>query len=178
MYDTEIWTEVFDFEAYHVSNTGKVRKARPYPKDIGTQILPDGSIGVKLYGHGRSYQFLMRRLVAEAFCDRRSAREDSVIHIDGDKLNCNASNLAWRPRWFVWKYTNQFRTLNDVKWYRPVFNVTTGQPHESVVAAGLHDATLWEEIVKSAMTGAHAYPGISYEFLSIKEFYGPEADWG
>lgn len=178
MNEIEVWAEVYDFEAYQVSNTGLIRRTHPELKYINPHVLPDGSVGVKLYGHGRSNQFLLRRLVAEAFCDRVNRRDDSVIHIDGDKMNCHSDNLAWRPRWFVWKYTNQFRTINDVKWYRPVFNITTGRRFESVIEAGLHDATLWEEIVKSSMTGAYAYPAMHYEFISIQEFYGPEATWG
>jgi len=177
MHENEIWHEVDGFESYEVSNTGKIRRFHPEIKLINTSILPDGSLGVKLYGRGRPNQFLVRRLVAEAFCERRSIREDSVIHIDGDKINCHASNLAWRPRWFVWKYTNQFSSIDDVKWYRPVRNATTGEVFDSVVEAGLKDATLWEEIVRSAMTTSYAYPGMLYEFLSIPEFYSPQMKW-
>ena len=113
MNEIEEWVDIHGYEPYQVSNRGEIRKTLPELKYIHTRPLPDGSMGVKLYAHGRSNQFLVRRLVAEAFCERKTFQDDSVLHLDGDKRNCNADNLAWRPRWFVWKWTNQFASVDE-----------------------------------------------------------------
>lgn len=44
--------------------------------------------------NGRQLSFTVHRLVATAFCNRDVAR-DVVRHLDGNKLNNAASNLAW-----------------------------------------------------------------------------------
>lgn len=165
------WLEIPHFENYEISNTGRVRRTRPKLQHIKTFPLNDGSIGVKLYGDGRYYQHLVRRLVAAMFCEQRHNLDDSVIHIDGDKTNCYAENLAWRPRWFAWKYTAQFSTQFDKAWQRPVLNIDTGMIFNTICDAGFNDVALWEEILMSTVDGRLAYPGYRYELLSQAEYH-------
>lgn len=37
----------------------------------------------------------VHRLVAEAFCEKKSPDQDKVFHIDGDVRNNTAENLCW-----------------------------------------------------------------------------------
>lgn len=49
---------------------------------------------VYLMFNNKQYNFMVHRLVAEAFCERPEGC-DLVHHIDGNKLNCAADNLQW-----------------------------------------------------------------------------------
>lgn len=48
-------------------------------------------------------------IVAEAYlAPPRNEAYNSIIHLDGDKGNCAANNLAWRPRWYAIRYHQMF----------------------------------------------------------------------
>lgn len=89
----EIWKKIADFENYEVSNLGNVRNAKtgrimkPHKNTVGywqTAIHKDGKQHFKC----------THKLVAEAFVDNpRHCTE--VNHLDEDKNNNRADNLAW-----------------------------------------------------------------------------------
>lgn len=161
----EVWASIEDFPEYEVSNTGIVRRFDD-GRIIHTTTLGDGSIGVKLSRDGKQHQHLIRRLVAEAFVIPENHFCDSVIHRDGDKSNCHRDNLVWRPRWFCWKYARQFLGPVPHGWTDyPVRNRNTGAVFSNVMEASYTDATLCEEVYRSAMVGRNAFPNIQYEFV-------------
>jgi len=161
----EIWSQIRDFPEYEVSNTGIVRRV-DNGQIIHTTVVSDGSIGVKLSRDGKQHQHLVRRLVADAFVIRENYHCDSVIHRDGDKTNCNRENLAWRPRWFCWKYARQFLGPVPHGWTDfPVRNRTTGQVFTNVMEASYTDATLCEEVYTSCISNRNAFPNYAYEFV-------------
>lgn len=48
-------------------------------------------------------------LVAKEFLTRpRNSMYNTLIYLDGDKTNCAASNLMWRPRWYAVRYHKMF----------------------------------------------------------------------
>ena len=161
----EIWASVKEYPNYEVSNLGNVRRF-----DTGQLIrpftLPDGSLGIKLSKEGRQYQLLVRRLVAEAFVLPDNRFCDSVLHRDGDKMNCFRENLVWRPRWFCWKYARQFVGPVPHGWTDyAVRNRTTGQVFTNIMEASYVDATLCEEVYRSVIEGRNAFPNYAYEFM-------------
>lgn len=165
---TELWATIQEFDTYQVSREGIVRRFHPVPRILKPYPLPDGSMGVKLFGGGRQHQLLVRRLVAESFCDRPTENSDTVIHKDHNKENCNASNLAWRPRWFAWKYFRQTSEPILHDWtVRPIRNRVTNVLFENVVEAGVYDGTLWFDVHRSAMQRTWAFPFMQYEFMDF-----------
>ena len=163
----ELWTPVRGFEWYEVSREGLIRNfstqklLKPYP-------LPDGSMGVKLQIGGKQSQQLVRRIVADAYCPKPTENSDSVIQKDYVKSNCAASNLAWRPRWFAWRYYRQSQEPIKQDWQiRPIRNRITNVLHANVVDAGLYDGTLWFDIYRSAQQRTWAFPGMQYEFMDL-----------
>lgn len=58
----------------------------------------DGYLSVRLVINGKRKRFLVHRLVAHAFLPPCPSPLHEVRHLDGDKLNNAASNLAWGTR--------------------------------------------------------------------------------
>jgi len=82
----EEWRPVFRFEAYQVSNFGRVKRIRIL-KEVR---LADGYSGVNIRGK----KFRIHRLVALAFIPN-PYRKPQINHKDGDKRNNYALNLEW-----------------------------------------------------------------------------------
>jgi hypothetical protein len=47
-------------------------------------------------------------LVAESFVDNDRPAFNTPIHLNGDRRDCRAANLVWRPRWFAVRFHRQF----------------------------------------------------------------------
>ena len=94
------WKPVKDYEGiYEVSSDGQVRSL-DRKDSLGRlkegQIISGGDNGKGykycwLYRDGKRKRFYMHRLVAAAFCDG----EGEINHINGDKSDNRAANLAW-----------------------------------------------------------------------------------
>lgn len=108
-YYVEEWRPVKGYEGrYEVSSFGRVKRlARVIhrktcfdyrvPEIIMTlKIRKSGYVEVKLSKGTRESRkdFMVHRLVAEAFLPKRKGR-DYVDHLDGDKQNNHVSNLEW-----------------------------------------------------------------------------------
>lgn len=91
----EEWKEVVGHPSYMISNMGRMK--RIYKDSSLGRLLKPSPAGPD----GRLYYFfdnkasLIHRLVAFHFVDGYSNENNTVNHIDGDKLNNKASNLEW-----------------------------------------------------------------------------------
>lgn len=83
------WKKYNDF--MEVSEAGDVKS---HGKLIKGEIVKNGYRRVHVSHNGKSYKFLVHRLVAEAFIPNPE-RLPVVNHKDGDKLNNNKNNLEW-----------------------------------------------------------------------------------
>lgn len=83
----EIWKSVND--KYSVSNYGNVRH-----KINKKNLSPVFNKGYKFVCVERRKLHPVHRLVAAAFCEKKDGC-NFVDHIDGNKTNCNSSNLEW-----------------------------------------------------------------------------------
>lgn len=106
MISVEEWRAVVGFEGfYEVSSHGNVRSVdRQVNCSRGTKTrLWRGKLLNKLLGgpgyhqvslscYGQTYKVYIHRLVADAFIENRN---ETVNHIDGDKLNNKVENLEW-----------------------------------------------------------------------------------
>ena len=100
----EIWKPVPGFEAYHISNTGNIKRIAGYDsaglwrKERTLHPTPCGDkrnyYGTSLTVNGKSYHKRIHRLVAEAFIPN----PDSLPHVnhkDGNGFNNHVDNLEW-----------------------------------------------------------------------------------
>ena len=168
----ERWVDVPEFPDYEVSDHGNVfSKKTQHPLELSWNGR--GSVKVNFSHEGKLYTRSVRVLVAQAFVPVESAddsdRDDlEVINIDGDQTNNHFENLQWRPHWFAWKYTHQFRQDPPAEYHVGLINTQTGKVYDSVMEAGIDDVAIWEYVYNSAITGRPVYPsGAVYEFLSL-----------
>lgn len=103
----ERWEEIPEFPDYAVNNLGEIANMKTgLPRR--TSINQQGIVKISLYRGRELHTRSVAVLVAEAFCEGRDLVFDTPIHLDGDRENCRADNLMWRPRWFAVKYHRQF----------------------------------------------------------------------
>ncbi len=90
----EKWKIVHDYPNYQVSNLGRIRSNKKILKPIKTR---NGYLHIFLYKNGVKKQFLLHRLICEAFIENINNYKE-VNHIDGNKSNNNINNLEWCTR--------------------------------------------------------------------------------
>lgn len=96
-----VWRPVPGFEeTYEVSDRGEVR-SRPRAGTKGGFLKPyinkGGYLKITLRSRGHRTDRTLHKVVAEAFLGPRPAGQD-IRHLDGNKLNCALSNLAYGTR--------------------------------------------------------------------------------
>lgn len=128
----------FERELKHARNREGVSFVTLYSEPV------DGQPGVR---HIRS----VARLVAETFLDPpHHPAFDTPTHRNGDRSDCRASNLVWRPRWFAINFHRQ--------WYdgwseqvAPFHNVTTGRAYKSLRECAEEEVVLMEDVFRHLM---------------------------
>lgn len=143
---TETWVLIEDFPEYHVSDYGNIRNHHT-GRILRPSLNTTGVVKVGLSHKGKQYSRCLALLVAEAFVEipppiGRLCIFDTPIHRDGDQRNCYADNLLWRPRWFAWKYTNQFRERTLTHDYGPIVDLDTNEVYETIFDAAVHNGLL------------------------------------
>lgn len=158
----EEWRDISDFAPmYQVSNLGRIFNSRH-----GRLVTPtknsSGALKVKLYSECGYVTKSLKVVVAENFVDGRTDIFNTPIHLDGDQTNCQAHNLAWRPRWFAQRYSFEIRNpnydglLNDGPIFELVERIHYRTVREAVVLNGILPLDVYASIMSStpvAITG-------------------------
>lgn len=91
----EIFSKIEGYDDYYISNYGRVYN-KYYDRYLkpGRQNKNRKYIRVVLSKDGKSKYYLLHRLVAEAFCEKKEGM-NIIHHIDNNPLNNRADNLMW-----------------------------------------------------------------------------------
>ena len=110
----EVWKPILDYDRYEVSNMGRVRKyAKKYKRYFlikPTTNSKSGYVYVSISRNSKSKTLKLHRLVAFNFVEGFSDENNTVNHIDGNKVNNKAVNLEW-----VSQATNNKKAYDDLK---------------------------------------------------------------
>jgi hypothetical protein len=97
---TEIWRAITRLTGYEVSSEGRIRRNVVRGNGHKPRVMR-GSPAGNGYWHfsttidGRIVGFLVHRLVCEAFHGAPPTGRNEARHLDGDRSNNRACNLAW-----------------------------------------------------------------------------------
>ncbi len=108
MYD-EVWRNIPNYPDYLISSYGCVYNRRT-KQEMRVSKTNHGHAKISLMSGESRHTLSVARLVAQAFVRPPNPMCDEVILLNGDLSDVSETNLAWRPRWFAWKYTRQLRT--------------------------------------------------------------------
>lgn len=152
----EEWIEIVEFPPYSISNFGRVLNMKT-GREVRRSYNNRGIVKITFSVEGFQTTKSLSVLVAERFVEGRSKNFDTPIHKDGDKQNCRADNLVWRPRWFAWEYTRQFNTIEAFYQRGPIFD-NDGTEYDTILSAAIHNGILCNDIRSSTITQRSVFP--------------------
>lgn len=145
----EEWAEIEDFPGYLVSTFGEVYNDT-HGRSMSVSLLQNGIPTVGLYKEGHQYRRSIAVLVATAWVyNEWPSRFNTPTHLNGDRLNCRADNLVWRPRWFAIKYHQEILTPRFPDWPESseILLVQTNEifpsPREAALKYGLREMDIF-----------------------------------
>lgn len=153
----EQWAQIKEFPNYSISSEGRVRND-DRGRIVKVSRTQQGASKVGLVHSKKQHTRAVNVLVAEAFVSGYSDIFNTPMHLDGDASNNRAENLVWRPRWFAWKYTRQFETVNEYNGLGPIKERSSGIVYIDIVSAGVLNGILFEEIAMSLSTKEATWP--------------------
>lgn len=150
--------ETLHFPGYEVSNDGLVRNERTgYILKHSTNQEGIVRVGLMRRDINRQRTAVMVRLVARMFVQGRSATFDTPIQLNGNREDCTAENIMWRPRWFAVKYFRQFDDKEPLMRTK-IYDVETSEEYTDSRQAAMKHGLLEEDIVKSVVNGDPCFP--------------------
>lgn len=147
------WHELEEFPDYAVSDLGEIINMKTgAPRR--TSINQQGIVKISLYQDGK---YLITRsvavMVAEAFCEGQTEFFNTPIHLDGDRENCRADNLMWRPRWFAVRYHRQFLSEEFHNAEVRIMELDRGEEFENVKEACMKYGLYHNDVYRSYVHG-------------------------
>jgi hypothetical protein len=151
------WRSIPEFPGYSVSSTGLVRN-----NDTGYHLTPlvnrTGFVHVGLTRERALYKRGLALLVARAFIPPHKINSfTSPINLNGDRYDCNAMNLVWRPKWFAVKYVEQFRGPHR-GYPGAIEDMNTEEIYPTSWEAALRHGLLDQEILLAIYNRTYVWP--------------------
>lgn len=166
----ETFFNINGFDNYLISDMGRVLNHISDHFKI-PQINQQGIPSVLLIQDGRQHRRSVAVLVADAFLEpvpNEWAHFDTPTHINGDRIDCRASNLIWRPRWFAIKY-HQERRIPKRSIYKPsvkIMDVETEEIFDQPWQPAIKWCLLECDIIESVGNGPNVWPG-NHNFVML-----------
>lgn len=163
--DTELdVVEVASNPEYLITATGRV-----YTKDTGRLVKPSrGTSGWKVNLHspetGLFSSYTLAKLVGDAFVRKPDLTCDTIIFLNNDRFDCNASNLGWRPYQYARSFQRQFNH-EPPRVYNFYVQNTFGEMFDSPWEAALRCGYLLRDIIDSIETGEPIFGQVAFDAI-------------
>lgn len=153
------WRTIPEFPRYEVSDRGEIYNTRTRQM-MRTSLNTHGHVKINLADEvGERHTRSVALLVAQAFVPSPNHLCDYLILLDGNLERVEASNLAWRPRWFAWKYTQQLKIQQPLHYRNlPVRDMAHNFTYNSIVEAGIEEGLLFHDVWRSTYTEMEVFP--------------------
>lgn len=152
------WAQIQDFPDYEVSDHGVIYNTRR-DMPMKLSVTQQGHLKCSLVNRYGRYTLSVAVLVASAFVEVPNPVCDSVIVLNGDYSDLRASNLAWRPKHFQWKYAVQLKRPQGLYITNcAVVNLTTRVEYPSIRDAGMTEGLLFEDVWRSTHAQDPVWP--------------------
>lgn len=158
------WRPIDEFPGYSVNPLGQVRR-NANQRLVAPRYNQYGVPYVGFMSNWRQHIRSLPRIVAVTFLPSPSEIFDTPIQIDGDRSNCRADNLMWRPRWYAVQFNNQFKERYENALDEPVRCVHDGARFPNSLAAACRYGLLEREVVLSILRKKPAWP--TYQFFDL-----------
>lgn len=177
----EVWRDVPDYEGYQVSDRGRTKvlekfveysdgRKRTFPEKIlKLKTSKNGQVLTRFNGKN-TVTVRVDRLVAETFIPNPD-NKCHVLHIDGDMLNCAASNLRWATIEEIVQAANDALPMeeNGVTWsgvrgYEDLYQIGTNGEVRSLSKAVRYGRG---DRVYPGMTMTPMIDNCGYEFIHL-----------
>ena len=156
------WRQVFGFPSYQVNSLGAFTNART-GREVSTSLTPNNHVKINLYRDGQIHTRSAALLVAKTFLEEPKENWDTPIHLDGDKTNCAADNLMWRPRWFAIRYHRQFEYESFHSDKRKFQDVKSGDVYYGMKEVCMANGLYWYDVEKSATE--NTFVPLTYQYF-------------
>lgn len=154
----EEWSLIPEFPGYSVSNLGYVQNNHT-GRTMARSLVQYGMPTVAMMYEGKQYRRSIATLVARAFLDPPPRSDfNTPIHLDGDRKNCQADNLMWRPRWFAICFHMEHANPPFPDWRADIRLVETGEPFEHISEPAHKYGLLQRDIHQSIVNGVAVFP--------------------
>jgi hypothetical protein len=157
-----IWRDIRDSLYYEVSNTGLVRNKRTKRVLVPTWN-GKGALKVILAEDGENKSVSVARLVGDHFIEGYEAGH-VIFYLDDDHGNVDATNLQWKPRWFVQEWSYQMNRERPMRPWPIKMNVSNEVFKNSLVCA-FATYGIEKYIVLACIQGNTFYNGSTYEWI-------------
>jgi hypothetical protein len=146
-----------EFSNYSINQEGHIRNNNTN-HNMALTRNQQGIIQVGLVRDRVQYKRAVALLVAKAFLYPPTPSSfDTPINLDGDRSNCHAENLMWRPRWFAILYHKQFH--NGKRGFRmPVIELNSRERFPSSWEAAIKFGLLDREIMIATLNRTYVWP--------------------
>lgn len=157
----ERWTNMdfMGYSNYEVSDQGRIRNATT-GHHLSTPPMMNGTLRAGLISDedGRQHTVVLAHAVGEAFVPNPNLETfNGLINLNGDRRDCRAVNLAWRPRWFVVKYMRQFGK-EFVHARDPIIELETQKIYAGMEEVLVDNGLLEADVVHSLVSNTPTFP--------------------
>jgi hypothetical protein len=165
---SETWRYIEGYSKYEISDRGRVKNKQG--RLLSSFANQRGLVIIGLYVDATQFKQSLAILVATAFPEFANdvsyadlvadggSPGNYIVHLDGNKSNCNARNLVWRPRHFAVKYHQERRNPPFVEWDRPFLLVQTGERFNHINDCCMKYGLLSYQVYISLQNGGPVYP--------------------
>jgi hypothetical protein len=153
----EDWAEIEGFSGYAVSNRGYIMNTRT-DTILSISKNREGIARVGMFSDEGVYTSRsIAVLVARAFVPRDSEEFNAPIHCNGDRMDCDAGNLLWRPRWHAVHFHRQFHHPGFRRQVK-LENLKTGERYQLLADPCVQYGLRYVDVIKSYTNHEPTFP--------------------